>query len=200
MRYQLMCLVLVVICASSCMTKRYGKHFNNNVYSNHHKSKVTQLPPPEYLASTSQVLSPELKEAKFEPNTSGAETKITTEKEAIGLSYQFPLMRYNKASKKSNVLDEPGRKMEPQGVTAFGLGVLGTIGLISTFSSGAAVGLAMLAILGGAVLGIASLVKIKRNKAKWKGKGFGISAIVILGTWIILFGLVIAIILSTGYS
>ncbi|WP_422359360.1 hypothetical protein [Reichenbachiella sp.] len=166
------------------------------------KSEVNQKAPPEYLASANQssfsIAGEEKVAISFENSDIRTITLPIKKKVKSKEGYKIPLKRkFNRLKTTDVATHSSNRKTDPLGLTAFGLGIVGALGLIAAFYAGAGGLLAILAILGGGIMGLISVKKIKKEPEKWKGKGFGIFAQVLFWSMMVFFVLYFIALLGT---
>lgn len=179
---------------TGCVSKKYTRHFQN------HTNSIATYEPVE-ISEKSELLV-YAREYKTPPPNKKVQFDSLVKKETVDKSLEVidSLSQEAENSKPLKKSKETKRRLEPLGIGGFILGALGAIGILITIYTGAWGGLAIAALILGAILGIVSLSRIKKNKEKWKGKGFGIMAIVFLGALIVSFSLILMIMLSSGYS
>lgn len=186
--------VLIIASLNSCVSKKYGKHFNNQF---NYSSSVKTAP----SISNSQTLTASANKELIAQE----ELDISlNENQPPPIQYinEMPPKHLNDRSDKSTVHQttkdniknkEKGknatkRKTEPIGLASFGLFLLTVLMVLAEGAVGLSTGLGAIFILAAIVGGGISHYRIKQSPNKWKGRFFGMFTVIAGSLFLLLLG------------
>lgn len=192
-RTNLSTLILIFLLAA-CSAPKYGLHFQNT--AKQYPQQQTKVIPkkafelvPYESDNSQQVLSASAEES-VEPilNKPQIVSKAQAKKEIRAQRRQFKEFLKDQKNSRDKQLQsdvESEKKLEPHGVIGFFVGFVGLLFGFSTLFVPA-----IILIVLGAIFGWMSLSFMKKEKGKWKGRGYAIAALGMLGVSLLFIALI----------
>ncbi|MEP2275163.1 MAG: hypothetical protein ABJH98_06910 [Reichenbachiella sp.] len=177
-------LLLASVFIYSCVSKKYGRHFQNQI-GNHQitQQEIVKEEKPQLVASIDSDV-PIIIQA-----SEGSHSLVPVLKKIPSIEHSTKsisnLSNQSKGTDKKNKKSEKIRKLEPYGLGAFGLFVITSlIGISTGFTP-------LLFVLFGLsmVAGLFSVHRISIDKKRWKGRFFGYFVVIVGLTLLTLLGI-----------
>ncbi|MEO9802421.1 MAG: hypothetical protein ABJF04_04200 [Reichenbachiella sp.] len=172
---------LIAISLNACISKKYGRHFNNQF----NYSSVAEV---DLSLVNDQILSVSANEdlkLHEETDQKNQSLQVQDQTEVFNTDPNGQLNKlsvYKKSKEDIRRIEEKGdtsaRKTEPIGLASFGLFLLTVLLVLAEGAVGLSTGLAAIFILATMIGGGISHYRIKKDPKKWKGRFFGMFTII----------------------